>query len=113
MGKVFKTYLSGPRIFCCHFCKTHLACQEQIVSKAFQGRHGAAFLFNNCVNVTVGPSEERNLITGLHTVADISCVDCGDVLGWKYEEAYDDTQKYKVGKFILERAKIGKDSAWE
>jgi hypothetical protein len=25
---------------------------------------------------------------------------------WKYEEAFDKTQKYKEGKFILERAKM-------
>ena len=28
------------------------------------------------VNVTTGPHEKRVLITGLHTVADIFCLDC-------------------------------------
>ena len=32
----------------------------------------------------VGKEEDRLLITGLHTVADISCSTCGSVLGWKY-----------------------------
>lgn len=36
------------------------------------------------VNVTWGPKEERVLITGLHTVADIYCTSCNTVLGWKY-----------------------------
>lgn len=36
------------------------------------------------VNVTLGPKEERILITGLHTVADIHCTCCDTVLGWKY-----------------------------
>ncbi len=36
------------------------------------------------VNVTWGPKEERLLITGVHTVADIYCTTCNTVLGWKY-----------------------------
>jgi hypothetical protein len=34
--------------------------------------------------VTWGPKEERLLITGVHTVADIYCTSCNTVLGWKY-----------------------------
>lgn len=36
------------------------------------------------VNVTLGPREDRQFITGLHTVADIQCTSCHTVLGWKY-----------------------------
>lgn len=36
--------------------------------QAFQGQHGRAFLFNNIVNVKLGTSEDRLLMTGLHTV---------------------------------------------
>ena len=36
------------------------------------------------VNITLGPKEERLLMTGLHTVADIYCTCCNTVLGWKY-----------------------------
>ena len=38
----------------------------------------------NRVNVTVGEKEERMMMTGLHTVADIFCVGCGSIVGWKY-----------------------------
>nr|GMC92355.1 protein yippee-like At5g53940 [Ipomoea batatas] len=58
------------------------------------------------VNVTVGPPEERPMISGMHTVADIFCCCCGQMVGWKYESAHDDSQKYKEGKFILERGGI-------
>eukprot|EP01112_Ceratiomyxa_fruticulosa_P015864 TRINITY_DN4731_c0_g2_i1.p1 TRINITY_DN4731_c0_g2~~TRINITY_DN4731_c0_g2_i1.p1 ORF type:complete len:114 (-),score=8.21 TRINITY_DN4731_c0_g2_i1:742-1083(-) len=108
MGRLFKTYLTGTPFFCCHKCSSHLALHDDIMSKSFQGRHGTAYLFSKCVNITVGQSEERQLTTGLHTVADISCIDCGGVLGWKYEGAQEESQKYKVGKFILERALIQK-----
>ena len=36
------------------------------------------------------------LITGLHTVADIFCTVCNTNLGWKYEAAFEEGQKYKV-----------------
>lgn len=54
----------------------------------FQGRHGRAYLLSNVVNVTLGPREERVLITGLHTVADIHCTSCNAVIGWKYVRAH-------------------------
>jgi hypothetical protein len=31
-------------------------------------------------------------------VADIACSVCGTNLGWKYEMAYEQSQKYKEGK---------------
>jgi hypothetical protein len=58
------------------------------------------------VNVTLGPREDRVLMTGLHTVCDIHCSTCESVLGWKYEVAFEESQKYKEGKFIIEKAKI-------
>ena len=71
-----------------------------------QGRNGRAFLFSHAMNVMVGPKEDRQLTTGLHMVADVYCCDCHEVLGWKYERAYGETQKYKEGKYILEKSKI-------
>lgn len=58
------------------------------------------------------PQENRQLMTGLHTVADISCSGCGSVLGWKYERAYEASQRYKENKFILEKARLVKDGDW-
>ncbi|KAG1354559.1 Protein yippee-like [Cocos nucifera] len=75
-----------------------------------QGRNGRAFLFSHTMNIVVGPKEDRQLMTGLHTVADIYCCDCHEALGWKYERAYEETQKYKEGKFILEKSKIVKEN---
>ncbi|RUS27605.1 hypothetical protein BC938DRAFT_483003 [Jimgerdemannia flammicorona] len=46
MGKVYQTYLSSDRVYTCTTCHTHLARHEDIISKAFQGRHGRAYLFN-------------------------------------------------------------------
>lgn len=55
----------------------------------------------------------RQLVTGAHTVSDISCRTCGCILGWKYVDAAEDSQKYKVGKFILETKRIIKSADWD
>ncbi|GBG86866.1 hypothetical protein CBR_g42150 [Chara braunii] len=110
MGLIFQQYLTGPRIYTCSTCKTHAANHDDVVSKAFQGKHGRAYLFNNVVNITLGPKEERLLLTGLHTVADIYCAVCGAVLGWKYEQAYVENQKYKEGKYIIEKERTRKEN---
>ncbi|KAL3839406.1 hypothetical protein ACJIZ3_023997 [Penstemon smallii] len=105
MGRLFLIHLEGNAYTCKH-CQTQLALAQNLVSKAFMCKHGKAYLFDNVVNVTVGEKEERMMITGVHTVVDIFCVGCGSILGWKYEVAHDKSQKYKEGKFILERFKV-------
>ncbi|KAJ4720052.1 Protein yippee-like [Melia azedarach] len=114
MGRLFVVNLEG-KIYSCKHCRTHLALCEDIVSKSFHCRHGKAYLFSkvagmvDCllrVNVSVGEREERMMMTGLHTVADIFCVGCGSIVGWKYETAHEKSQKYKEGKSVLERFKV-------
>jgi len=43
------------------------------------------------------------MITGRHVVRDVSCRQCKEVVGWKYDRAYESTEKYKEGKYILEQ----------
>lgn len=61
-------------------------------------------------NTSTHKAVPRQLVTGAHTVSDISCRNCGTVLGWKYVEAAEETQKYKVGKFILETKRVVKSA---
>lgn len=96
-------YLDGPRIYTCGQCRTHLTSHDEIISKSFHGRNGRAYLFENCVNISIGPAEDRRLITGLHSVNDITCERCKTLLGWTYTKAYERSQKYKEGKFIIEK----------
>jgi hypothetical protein len=109
MGRVFLRYVEAETVHCCAACRAHLAAHESIISKAFQGRHGRAYLFADVVNINSGPTENRLLLTGLHVVADIYCNACDTRLGWKYVEAFEESQKYKEGKFILEKAMIMKE----
>ncbi len=134
MGRPFKTYLNGTKIYSCSNCRCHSADHDDIISKVRYTRilpcsclsprstryvsagfprqtwpgvsvqqrvsriavhHyaciSAPFLeypskagLSCSVNVTLGPKEDRLLMTGLHTVADIFCSHCQTVLGWKY-----------------------------
>lgn len=43
----------------------------------------------------------------------MSCAFCGSVIGWKYDSAEEEGQRYKVGKFILETKKTFESSYWE
>uniref|UniRef100_A0A1J3GH92 Protein yippee-like n=2 Tax=Noccaea caerulescens TaxID=107243 RepID=A0A1J3GH92_NOCCA len=105
MGRLFLIDLEGP-VYSCKHCQTHFAVMNHLISKSFHCKHGRAYLFENVVNVTVGEKEQRVMMTGWHIVADIFCVGCGSLVGWKYEIAYEKSQKYKEGKFIIERFKV-------
>ncbi|EPS63678.1 hypothetical protein M569_11105 [Genlisea aurea] len=105
MGRVFVVDLEG-RSYRCKFCKTDLALADQIVSRQFQCRRGKAYLFHKAVNLMVGPNEERLMLSGNHTVADCFCCCCGQMVGWKYVAASETDQKYKEGKYVLERGRI-------
>lgn len=104
--------LAGEHIFSCASCRTHIAHADAIISKSFNGRHGRAFLVSHCVNVLTGPHENRNLMTGLHTVADTFCITCRGTLGWTYVQAFAEDQKYKEGKFIVEKSRMIHDVGW-
>ena len=126
------TYLRGHNSHLqCARCATDLCSTSQIISKGFTGRHGRAYLVSptsslatftyspkvakslSLPNTHVHKSVSRQLVTGAHTVSDVSCAFCGSILGWKYDGADEESQRYKVGKFILETKKISSSSCWE
>ena len=45
------------------------------------GRSGRADLYRNLVNISLGEEEDRNLSSGVHTVADVYCNGCCVKLG--------------------------------
>ena len=44
------------------------------------------------------------MLTGRHIVRDVTCKKCDTKLGWVYEFATEENQRYKEGRVILERA---------
>ncbi|KAJ5760058.1 hypothetical protein N7520_007214 [Penicillium odoratum] len=124
-------YLDGHVSYLqCTGCAAQLCLTFQIISKGFTGRHGRAYLVSaeSAAAVSISASSSptaslpntilhhpvpRQLVTGVHTVSDVSCAFCGSVLGWKYVAAEEESQRYKVGKFILETKRITTSSCWE
>ncbi|CAH8432236.1 unnamed protein product [Schistosoma bovis] len=99
--------------YSCLHCRAHLARHDDLISKSFQGSQGRAYLFNQAVNVRCAEAKQRVLLTGLHFVADIFCACCDTALGWKYERAFEPSQRYKEGKVIIELAHLFKDNSWD
>jgi len=52
------------------------------------------------------------IAVGLHTVRDLTCSQCKTSLGWKYCTAQERSQRYKMGKFLLEMSNVVKLSHW-
>ena len=109
MGRAFVDSLGGEGIYSCLSCDasaeiTHLASRAALVSTAFRGVTGKAFLFDRAVNTFRGPERSELMSTGVHTIRDIYCNRCSMRLGWRYEAAQEESQQYKVGKVILEKA---------
>ncbi|MCJ1406103.1 hypothetical protein MMC19_000168 [Ptychographa xylographoides] len=115
----------------CGHCAADLCFTSQIISKGFTGRHGRAYLVSASTSAhghsTKGVPDlnptlpnththkvvPRQLVTGAHTVSDVSCSVCGSMLGWKYVDAEEESQRYKVGKFILETKKVCAGVSWD
>ncbi|KAI8994016.1 yippee-domain-containing protein [Trametes punicea] len=110
-AKVITTFLEQPT-FSCAQCAATIALQDELISKAFSGRDGRGYLINSAVNLKMGKREDRALLTGVHTVADVFCMGCNDRMGWYYYKASDNSQKYKEGKYLLEREKLVKENKW-
>lgn len=81
---------------------TNLVKSTTHLKQNFRGQHGKAYLFDSVVNITESEPNERNMTTGRHIVRDIHCRQCKETVGWKYDKAYEASEKYKEGKFILE-----------
>jgi hypothetical protein len=100
--------------------------KDELVSRAFSGRAGPAFLLRSAcayidvhsdlgltlhdhpaylasVNVKLAKAQQKMLLTGMHTISNLTCLGCGSSLGWVYLKAEDPAQKYKEGKYILEK----------
>ncbi|KAI0935264.1 hypothetical protein AcW1_008764 [Taiwanofungus camphoratus] len=99
--------------FACSQCSAVVALQDELISKSFSGRDGRGYLMHSAVNVRMGKKEDRPLLTGVHTVADVFCVGCTARLGWYYYKASDQSQKYKEGKYLLERERLVKENKWK
>jgi len=106
MGRLFIEHPGGSKVYECKKCRTPFTNKESLRSTRFTGATGRAYLFDTAVNIKFSSSQERMMLTGKHTVRDVICIVCNEKVGWFYEFAADDGQRYKEGKVILEKALI-------
>lgn len=106
MGRIFLEHFGGTRLFLCASCDAFLTNRSELISTRFTGATGRAFLFNKVANLMYSDIQDRVMLTGRHMVRDVSCKNCKSKLGWMYEFATEESQRYKEGHIILERALI-------
>ena len=106
MGRIYLEHIGGKRLFSCAQCDTFLTNRNELISTRFTGATGRAFLFNKVVNLHLSEVMDRVMLTGRHMVRDVYCKNCDAKLGWMYEFATEDNQRYKEGRVILERALV-------
>lgn len=85
-----------------YFCRQ----SSLTIRHRFTGSTGRAYLFKKVVNLTFSNVQDRVMLTGRHMVRDVMCKNCKTKLGWMYEYATEDSQRYKEGRVILEHALI-------
>uniref|UniRef100_A0A1I7UH08 Yippee domain-containing protein n=1 Tax=Caenorhabditis tropicalis TaxID=1561998 RepID=A0A1I7UH08_9PELO len=106
MGLKFFENNGGQKMFYCAVCHIYLADKAALVSTSFTGVTGQAYLFSRAANLVHGEMAQRQMMTGHHFVRDVYCGSCNEHLGWMYEKAPEDKEKYKEGSVILERLHI-------
>lgn len=121
-GRRLKLFITDvDPVTCCRKCRTHITDDRHIVSRAFQGTTGRATLYSRVLNIRLAAIEsedeeleeqgglrgvKRQMTTGLHEVLDAHCSTCGTILGWYYVTAEEADQRYKEGKWCIERALV-------
>ncbi|XP_076463919.1 protein yippee-like 5 [Babylonia areolata] len=113
MGRIFLQHIGGTRMFSCASCDTQLTNRSELISTRFTGATGRAFLFNRVVNLNFSEVQDRVMLTGRHMVRDVSCKKCDAKLGWIYEFATEENQRYKEGRVILERALVTESEGFD
>ncbi|XP_055296545.1 protein yippee [Sitodiplosis mosellana] len=112
MGRVFLDHINGTKLYSCASCDTNLTNKSELISTRFTGATGRALLFKRVVNLTYTTIQDRVMLTGRHMVRDVMCKNCKTKLGWMYEYATEDSQKYKEGRVILEQALIAESEGF-
>ncbi|XP_057593733.1 protein yippee-like 5 [Hippopotamus amphibius kiboko] len=110
IGRIFLDHIGGTRLFSCANCDT---IRSELISARITAATDRAFLFNKVVNLQCSEVQDRDMLTGRHVVRDVSCRNCNSKLGWIHEFATEDSQRYKEGRVILERALVRESEGFE
>ncbi|KAG8390435.1 hypothetical protein BUALT_Bualt01G0083100 [Buddleja alternifolia] len=101
--------ITGHPFYSCRNCRNPVALHDDLLSKKYKARSGQAYMFAHAMNIVVGAKEDKQLMTGYYTIAKVFCSKCGEEKGWTYVRAFDAREKFKEGRYILEKALILKE----
>ena len=95
---------SGPCYYCRN-CKSCILPKADVESDQYQGGLGPAFLARSLVNCRIHEDHpySTQFTTGLYVVCDFHCINCDAALGKKYLQSQDASNRFKVGKFLVEQ----------
>ncbi|KAF5131405.1 Protein yippee-like [Metarhizium anisopliae] len=98
---------SEPReMLLCKTCETVLGHERDIESTDFTRQHGPAILITNVYNIAMGRPIQVFASTGWYIIQVVSCAGCKKKVGWIYLKVQESSQLYKLGKFVLELARL-------
>ncbi|KAF8630673.1 hypothetical protein AX15_002819 [Amanita polypyramis BW_CC] len=94
---------SSVSIFIPSRCRAHhLLGQYPPDSQGFRGFLGKASLFTETYNVKFSRPSVQLMVTGAHTMQEITCSQCSTYLGWKIIRAHEHPERWKEGLCLLE-----------
>ncbi|XP_006866374.1 PREDICTED: protein yippee-like 5-like, partial [Chrysochloris asiatica] len=111
--RIFLDHIGGTCLFSCANCNTILTHHSELISTRFTCATGRSFLLNKVVNLQYSKFQDRVMLTGRHMNRDLSCKNYSSKLGWIYEFATEDSQRYKENRVILERALVRESEGFE
>ncbi|KDR75878.1 hypothetical protein GALMADRAFT_248617 [Galerina marginata CBS 339.88] len=99
-----------PRALACKKCSTSITSHNSLLpqsamppdSRSFRGFSGKAALFTETHNVALAKPGVQLMVTGAHTMQEITCSTCTAYVGWKIVRAHEGTESWKDGHFLLE-----------
>ncbi|KAL5736821.1 hypothetical protein ACOSP7_031275 [Xanthoceras sorbifolium] len=87
----------GHPFYSCRNCLNPLAFQDDLLSKAFK----LIEQWKEHLQPCWGEREEKQLIFGVYTIANIHCSKFCQEMGWHYLRARDLKNRFKEGNFII------------
>eukprot|EP00440_Ansanella_granifera_P005571 gb/GFBE01006051.1/.p1 GENE.gb/GFBE01006051.1/~~gb/GFBE01006051.1/.p1 ORF type:complete len:551 (+),score=70.55 gb/GFBE01006051.1/:1-1653(+) len=94
-------------VYHCTRCRSPILRTKDIVSTNYHGARGPAFLVNQLYNTVVDRAPySAAFVTGAYSVCDVACAGCSIQLAKKYMDAREPSNRFKIGKFLLERTMV-------
>eukprot|EP00931_Biecheleriopsis_adriatica_P102605 TRINITY_DN77550_c0_g1_i1.p1 TRINITY_DN77550_c0_g1~~TRINITY_DN77550_c0_g1_i1.p1 ORF type:complete len:555 (-),score=62.96 TRINITY_DN77550_c0_g1_i1:43-1707(-) len=94
-------------VYHCSRCRSPILRTKDIVSTNYHGARGPAFLVSHLYNTVVERVPySAAFVTGAYSVCNVACAGCSIPIAKKYVDAREPSNRYKVGKFLLERTLI-------